>query len=566
MNSFASLDADIERLNQLNLSARELLALRIGLRTRHNALTALCRLPHEVLAQVLQDLAQSSWQPLSPEAATRYGQVHEQRHSGWRTVMRVCTYVRAVALASPTLWTTVFSNGDNYRWPYLCADRSRAHPLAFAFVHPPLHGREPSIISPHFPPRIQDLRLFLVCDDPATHDRVRDLLDQLRSLVYFVGQPRLPVAFELAAGASPALPLLTELVLSHVALEVGGVSFPNLVRLELQFASVRSRAYMRSVLAGMPLLRFLCLDVWFSAEWGVDTPAPPVARIHLPHLQTLMLKCKAHQMLELILALPTPRKAFHVDMELRGIDAEQRVLAEVLSMIGGTPCIDVHSGGRIALSHAGVNAHDIHLCATYGTWVSRDAQAALAGVSRVRLHQATHRLLVSPSDGPMGAVVLPAVEHLELHDAWFPDVTVTLITWLRARAVAGLPVHAVNFLGTDPMQPTDLERLRVLSNTLLVTQITSVVLHEGCPVSVHGLDQMETASTWYVDSVNIGDLSKSPLGWLDIVSYHGRLVPIFDLDRIDSAGRDLSPNMNDVVAKNPWKRLKQWTKRRTQRG
>jgi hypothetical protein len=98
MDSHASLDADIARHGDLNLSTGHLAAHRRALYTWRNALSPLVRLPQEVLAQVrgkhvyftrlpfhnsliqlLEKLIQLNWAPLSSTARTRWTQVHESR-------------------------------------------------------------------------------------------------------------------------------------------------------------------------------------------------------------------------------------------------------------------------------------------------------------------------------------------------------------------------------------------------------------------------------------------------------------------------------------------------------
>ncbi|KAG6860682.1 hypothetical protein C0995_008674 [Termitomyces sp. Mi166 len=93
---------------------------------RHNALTFTCRLPHEILGTIFEEIA------IIREAWKNYGRWGEgykkwQEFDWIQSVSHVCSHWRAVALSNPNLWSNI--RLMNTAWTPEMIQRSKAAPL-----------------------------------------------------------------------------------------------------------------------------------------------------------------------------------------------------------------------------------------------------------------------------------------------------------------------------------------------------------------------------------------------------------------------------------------------------
>ncbi|KAG6907436.1 hypothetical protein DXG01_008901, partial [Tephrocybe rancida] len=93
----------------------------LKLRSRHNSLSLVARLPPEILGKVFISLA-SIYKERSPK-------------NPWIKVSFVCAYWRQTALDCPELWSTVLRHGDGSQYVSTMLSRSRDHPLSVEFSY-----------------------------------------------------------------------------------------------------------------------------------------------------------------------------------------------------------------------------------------------------------------------------------------------------------------------------------------------------------------------------------------------------------------------------------------------
>ncbi|KAG5338177.1 hypothetical protein C0989_008076 [Termitomyces sp. Mn162] len=92
----------------------------------HNALTFTCRLPHEILGTIFEEVAivREAWQNYG-----RWGEEYRKwREFDWiKSVSHVCSHWRAVALSNPNLWSSI--RLMNTAWMPEMIQRSKTAPL-----------------------------------------------------------------------------------------------------------------------------------------------------------------------------------------------------------------------------------------------------------------------------------------------------------------------------------------------------------------------------------------------------------------------------------------------------
>lgn len=270
----------------------------------HNARAPICRLPQEVLANILR-LAQEHAEPdhVTYETLIAYHHGDETRRMeridpGWRQITLACTYMRATALQSPELWCVVDTSWPE-EWTKLCMQRAGAHQLS--------------------------MRSTIMIGDMVTALSVRDLLRQVQHVVLiFQGRHRwsaggrivediklrsLRVMVEHVSdrvlGLAPqVLPTtMTDLDLRFENLEDQVPGLPHLK--SLRFGYSESGRRFQRLLQMTPGLTSLTID---QSQANVAILPPPPTRL-LPHLANLSLFHSVEKLQPYLLMIPMPTQS-----------------------------------------------------------------------------------------------------------------------------------------------------------------------------------------------------------------------------------------------------------------
>jgi hypothetical protein len=286
----------------------------LPLRARQNALSGLCRLPHELLVNIL--LCLQLIEPPHPEHGLTRDDIYDIR---WARVMLVCVHVRRVALSAPVLWAT-FRARVGARWMALCLSRAGQTPLRI-----------------HVQAQFRILRRALV---PTMHELVDQLWDRCASanlqlpatefktmfarpvpLLSHLRVDGLRLQVDLFGGQAPRL---RNLVLHHFAgIDGGAPTFPALERLEIQVESMNAELLDRLLallertptLEDLSLVReSLCHPGW-NQTGPIDIDDAFFAKrkpLSLPRLRKLFIRDFAAHLILLLWLLPEPSHGLHL--------------------------------------------------------------------------------------------------------------------------------------------------------------------------------------------------------------------------------------------------------------
>jgi hypothetical protein len=144
MSTYEEIDSELARLASLIL---ELQQRQLALRQRRNSLTALYRLPTDILLRIISTLTHLESSPwFFEEFEPRFGSLTSSRFynitnhrpprfvgCAWAQVTHVCAHIRHVSLRSPSLWRDIEFN--THPWEMMCLERSRSVPISATIRH-----------------------------------------------------------------------------------------------------------------------------------------------------------------------------------------------------------------------------------------------------------------------------------------------------------------------------------------------------------------------------------------------------------------------------------------------
>jgi hypothetical protein len=296
MNNLVELDA---RIKDLESELRQL-------KTRRNALTPLCRLPDELLVEIIRYL--------QIKDHTRYEVVYDKQ---WTRITYACTHVREVAKAARPLWSLIRCSQEP-RWMDLCLERCGDTPIHL-FIKQHYYARSSDtpaveLAKDHFT-RCRTAYIHINSNGQASEltamlEQSAPLLTEL--LVRSYKGPRLTSKF-LGGGA----PLLKSLVLRELSgLEVPP-SLPALEQLELSTAWMKDRSALTRLLtflANSPALQEVTVmrpSPWENIREFFDDDCH-LDPIKLPKLRLLCIHDDIKIVHMLLRALPDP--AIHLEI------------------------------------------------------------------------------------------------------------------------------------------------------------------------------------------------------------------------------------------------------------
>jgi hypothetical protein len=312
MDTFETLDHDIALAKEQTANTQAHTSTR-HLQTRRNALVPLCRLPIDILHRVF-DFCELS-ERLFVEENVRGGGHPHRRQSQWVHLINICTHTRAIALATPVLWTWIDLNRT--RWTELCLSRAEQCPLRIFYSgdghwsHPEAAVRRKKLVE--LLPRALEIDVALawlrIEETDAIEAVLNSKLPYVRNLAFTYdwlkrGPPLAPahiISPSFLGGSSSSL--LT-LKLGKIMLTSGSIQLPRLIRLELGKVIVQQRfQIVLDFLAHAPCLEHVDLGQLSLEAVDKNEHFRP---IHLPALHTLAYGAEASWVVPLIHLLPTP--------------------------------------------------------------------------------------------------------------------------------------------------------------------------------------------------------------------------------------------------------------------
>ncbi|KZV62597.1 hypothetical protein PENSPDRAFT_246119 [Peniophora sp. CONT] len=265
-------------------------------------------------------------------------------HIGWIRVSHVCSKWRAAAIGSARLWCNIPVDVLDNRWVSIFVQRSGNEPITWEmpkiwtspyFAPPP---RSP--LSPHVQTLIQEnldhiakLRLYLPASTPENKKWIRTLGAKASLLTSLDLDCLFSPPVSLASSMAPfAAPLLSELVLKGISPDLAGVSWSNLLTLNICNAQLDFHPLL-AVLSSAPKLKELTLrDIYLSST----TSTGAHNRVFLSKIQKLDLRSDPRTCVIICKALSIPPiPSYRVDFAGPQISFQSGVdpIIDVISVI-----------------------------------------------------------------------------------------------------------------------------------------------------------------------------------------------------------------------------------------
>ncbi|OCH93812.1 hypothetical protein OBBRIDRAFT_748746 [Obba rivulosa] len=266
------------------------------LKTRWNSVSPICRMPTELLVEIFVHHARD----IGSRAVAIYrgstSQPRGEKLYAWTSVAHICRHWRAVALASPRLWSHLYITSPRWTTELL---RRTEKVLLVVFADVPGYEPERRV-------RLEALRLVLkemerieILKLSLHASQLRDLqgelteaTDSLKTLEFFIRGSNGNVAF-VDALFQAKHPRLQRLALSAPSIQWSNPPLcPNLTELFLSSTSLQAGVTLSSAfdaLQSMPQLQTLTLRDLLRQE--VDS-SPTCSVVSLPRLKILKLSGK----------------------------------------------------------------------------------------------------------------------------------------------------------------------------------------------------------------------------------------------------------------------------------
>jgi hypothetical protein len=423
--------------------------------TRRNALTPFCRLPLDVLEHLLRIMIRD-WNPVFelPLAEAFGSQARPPLGTGCMPMLQICTHMRALALASPYLWSYVDVNHSK-PWITICRERAGPLPLFIScYSEFPLvitdaialmnQAREIYFCPPVYPHEFSDTNalrgnaitssiisftlLNTIIDDDSFLVRVRFLSHMAQSLTRLVLQ-------------AVFIPTLT--------------SMPQLVELGLKGVLFDEAHGLRMLVNGAPSLRDVHLhDVWVEEDGASNYPAHP-------SLESLRIEGSLPRVGGLFCVLPTPARnlVLHIlnrDSNARRLehvdDLERetfRRAADTVILAHASNDLVVHlrfAGDYImSFSNSSTATDERHVSYANQSRTLAGLHPVCSMIHTLHVHHNVPAVLFSGSEQQI-LLQLSNLRHLilELDAANVP--TADIIDGLRLRVAAGLTLSTLQII------------------------------------------------------------------------------------------------------------------------
>jgi hypothetical protein len=278
-----------------------------ALHTRRNAITPFGRSPPDIIRDILELVIEAE-----QKAMEKVGEEHTDwkhiagRSRAWVRILSTCTYVRAVALSSPFLWSHVDLNSKS-KWIRTCIERSDLSPLSVTcrgtFNGAALsHGFASLLL------QSRSISFSALSSDDVTilHHTLNQSMPSLRSL-HYLSQPRESfVLSERFLGGERSG--LTQLIICHVALHASNLLFPRLVVLGLSNVDVQDQVeHLLRLISSAPRLRELYISDISTSQVQVT-----VDTLSLPCLKIVDIQDSLEVLVLIVPKIPLPLHEFRV--------------------------------------------------------------------------------------------------------------------------------------------------------------------------------------------------------------------------------------------------------------
>jgi hypothetical protein len=451
MDSFRTLDKELAglkgRVEHLQSQIAQIQVEMRHLHTRRNALTSLCRLPHEILLMVMMYLT-TSQRVASQARLLHRASESESFAPEWARIMDVCTSLRSTARALPLLWSHI-DLGAPHRWNLLCAERAGTAPLSMAVPYMS-HGGEVQKL------RVFSRRIQSISIADGTHvARLKQVFANTMPLLNSARftSPHVDRFYDLASLSRDTLKKvaarLTQLSADKITIASKPAPFPTLVRLDLWMLDLpdqRHAGNLLHLLSGTPMLRQLYLtNVYCNSA---ASSATAIRTVSLPHLEVIGISGNLEFLVMIlpILVVPArgfymvdysgPRPSMHEEMQRQAFDAASLAFG----YSGTVPPIHIAknmpgSGHRLPLYLWLEHRDSTALAMTYEDYFDhiKDMAPLLVRASTLHVHgvDALAYLLAFLTRNQLGPHCQP--DHLVVEDVAIADLT-SLAVWLRKRA------------------------------------------------------------------------------------------------------------------------------------
>jgi hypothetical protein len=333
-----------------------------------NALNPFCRLPAEILQQILGILVCDGYESALDllESPIRSGLDLVESSTDWKQIMLVCSHLRRLAVESPLLWTHIHVTRWNVEWVQLCAERAGSAPKILSideemwamrgYYHStsilqslmdsaadlriqledgdfqPQSAHRIAVNRDQSTPEIEDLPLSLQTRGRLMLDRLEEPMPFLECLQLILPESRpFYLGSEFLGGRTS---LLTQLSLWEVYLGIDLPALPALLDLNLRDMSARSLPQLITFVNYSPRIKRLALHRVCLAEPTTEHDSVPT--VHLAQLQVLVVRCDAEVLRRLLPLLPPPCESGVVGYMNRrscGQDTRRRIAQEARRLI-----------------------------------------------------------------------------------------------------------------------------------------------------------------------------------------------------------------------------------------
>jgi hypothetical protein len=505
MEEFVAIDNDISilddgiddidrRVAKLQAQRIQLASDRRQLYTRRNALTALCRLPYDVIYRVLQclrTLPHPSWQDLSTQNPERF---RAPRHSGrneWTRIMLVCTHLRAAALSSPNLWSRVDVDDGSREWAWLCVERAKSSLLDLhilddesAYTTYAEFRRAIALV-----PQAGSLNMLRSYDawQNGLHNTLRYKTPFLRTLVC-TSTPDMTLAIKLTPSLMGALSAtLTKLVMEHIIIDADGARFPSLVHLDLYDCMSKKSSDILELVAGSPRLEQLYLNKIRSVRnTGVGV-------VSLPRLAFLGFSSGLEVVIYFIPFLPIPERGYFIiepssdpassELHLRAFQCATSAFGLPRIEDSSIPFIGLHNKKIEGINHICLRLERRGIIGGTPSMTYEDHSRTIEVFDTIldcakALY--VHNDIFAPAFFHSGYTragdALHALEHLVIED--FHNHLYHFKDWILERLKTGKPLKTIDFQGLE-RYVKDYVTLRALARAMVEAGVAEQVLVNG---------------------------------------------------------------------------------------
>jgi hypothetical protein len=449
------------------------------LKSQRNASTPLCRLPIEVLQDILHAVLDAKYAFLDDPSRIIRASPSTQNHDHTLHMFSLCRHVRTVALNTPYLWSYITT--ANASWIDTSLERN-AHLLSV--VWDAAKGGHLKLILEELIGRSREVyvtrEVYSSCSS-----LFQAPLPYLKSLVHLPQHQSVQLHVGFLGGFTSSL---TKLVLGRACLS-GGIAFPALLELAIEGTDQDSTTHLPSLIRSSPLLRNLSLS---GPALRTDRAPSAETPILLPSLRVLRVNAKPHAACYLLSFLPTPLEYLSISTQLDTDPGDSRVhhqhlLERMLPTGKALPpglttsiqpqadlytgcdelCISyTHRAGLVQVFRAQSKTIDDLFC-----WLSSSTTL------RLSVH-AAHNFFVCAS--MRDAQYFPALQHIIII---LPGVQhSTLQAWLQARVDLGNRLRILDILDGKVHSPLRDGAFNALQAVIVRGAFVETLCRNGVPV------------------------------------------------------------------------------------